>query len=345
MTIHESYAISLTLKQFNSLTMRISRVAAFFSTTGCSDCDKMSPLWHALEVKYTGSMRFIEVEYGLMTSEIFDKYNILETPTFILFVGGANVSRHDGLFASPTELEQFLQSAYGTDHAKQSAFSQLYLPPVSEIPSSLISVLLGISVFASPCVLPMMPGYISVILAKDKKNGPSRCAAFVSSLVFGAAGILLVGVLFVIVGDVLWSLLLMGRLLVVFALLALGLAMLLNVSILSSSTRIINPSRANVHAKSIAVYSFLFGFLSMSCSLPLLAGAVLNIVSGVDIYSMTLRLMTFTAGFAFPLAVLTFTIGTGQKITASKLSRLSDIISRIGGLSMVAASMLVLLNW
>ena len=157
-SIRDSAALSLTPQKFDSLIISVDRVAVFFSTTGCPDCNRMRPLWQALSVKYSGSISFVEVEYSLMTSKVFDMYDVSETPTFIIFAGGANVSRYDGSFASPDKMDQFLQTAlaYGTDHAiKSSALgNQPTSLPASESPSLLISIILGISVFASPCVLP-----------------------------------------------------------------------------------------------------------------------------------------------------------------------------------------------
>jgi cytochrome c biogenesis protein CcdA len=344
----DSAALSLTPQEFDSLIIRTDRVAVFFSATGCLDCNRMRSLWLALSVKYSDSISFVEVEYSLMTSRVFDRYDVLETPTFILFVGGANVSRYDGSFASPDKLDQFLQTAYGTDHAiKSSALgNQSTFFPGSESPSLLISIILGISVFASPCVLPFVPGYLAFLFAGGKKSKSRIGVASASSLVFGAASILLVGFIFVILGDVFWSLLLMGKLLISFVLLALGLAMLFDVGALTMAPKILNVSSGEgaEFARSVSTYSLLFGFLSLSCSLPFLVGALLNIVAGVDVYSMALRLLAFAVGFASPLAALTFATGVGVSISASRLRKVSSIMSKIGGASMIAASLLLLVT-
>ncbi len=347
-SIRDSAALSLTPQKFNSLIISADRVAVFFSTTGCPDCNRMSPLWQALSLKYSGLISFIEVEYSLITSKVFDTYDVSETPTFILFAGGANVSRHDGSFASPDKMNQFLQTAlsFGTDHAMKSSApgnEQIYL--ASESPSLLISIILGISAFASPCVLPMVPGYLAFLFAGGKKNKVRIGVASVSSLLFGAASVLLVGFIFVILGNAFWSLLLMGELLISFVLLALGLAELFDVSILSTAPKILNVSPgASKFVRSVSTYSLLFGFLSLSCSMPFFIGALLNTVAGVDVYSMAFRLVAFAAGFASPLAALTFAIGTGVRISASKLSKASRIMSKIGGASMIAASLLLLIT-
>ena len=348
-SIRDSAALSLTPQEFDSLIISADRAAVFFSTTGCTDCNRMGLLWQVLSAKYSGSISFVEVEYSLMTSRIFDRYDILETPTFILFAGGANVSRYDGSFASPDRMDQFLQTAlsYRTDHAiKPSALgNQPTLAPPPESSSLLISIILGISVFASPCVLPLVPGYLAFLFGKGKKDKRRIAVASASSLVFGAAGILLVGLVFIILGAAFWSLLLVGKLLVSFVLLALGLAVLLDVSIVTVAPEIVSlSSGAGRFARGVSAYSLLFGFFSLSCSLPFVLGALLNVMAGVDVYSMALRLLAFAVGFASSLAVLTFATGAGLRISALKLRKVSSIMSKIGGASMIAASLLLLIT-
>ncbi len=81
-SIRDSAALSLTPQEFDSLIISADRAAVFFSTTGCPDCNRMRPLWQALSVKYSGSISFVEVEYSLMTSKVFDRYDVLENANF-----------------------------------------------------------------------------------------------------------------------------------------------------------------------------------------------------------------------------------------------------------------------
>jgi cytochrome c biogenesis protein CcdA len=193
--------------------------------------------------------------------------------------------------------------------------------------------------------MPSVPGYLAFLFATGKKDKRRIGVASASSLIFGAASVLLVGFIFVILGDAFWSLLLMGELLISFTLLALGLAALFNVSILTTAPKILNVSSGTSRfARSVSAYSLLVGFLSLGCSLPFLIGALLNIIVGVDVYSMTLRLLAFAVGFASPLAALTYAAGAGVSISASKLGKASSIMSKIGGATMIAASLLILVT-
>ena len=340
-SMQDSTALSVTPQGFDSLITGNRRVAVFFSTPGCPDCDTMRSIWQALSVKYSGSMRFLEVEYSLITATIFDKYDVLQTPTFILFAKGENVTRYEGSFASPEKMDQFLQMAYGNGKWLALGNQPTFLL-APESPSLLISILLGISVFASPCVLPLLPGYLAVIFAGGKKDKVRVVVASVSSFVFGTASILLVSFIFVILGDAFWNLLLMGKLLMSFVLMGLGLATLFGISTLTVVPRVLNFSDAGRFGRSVSTYSLLFGLLSIGCSLPFVVGALLNILAGVDVDSVAIRLLAFALGFACPLAVVTSATGAGLSISAPKLRKVSNIMSWIGGLSMIAASLLVL---
>ena len=346
-SIRDSAALSMTPQEFQSLITNKDRVAAFFSTTGCPDCDRMRALWHVLSAKYAGSITFVEVEYGLITSSIFDQYNVTETPAFILFSKGATVSRYDGSFASPEMIDEFLQRAYVTGHAEPSAATkeQTY-SPISESSSSLISIILGLSVFASPCALPLTPAYLAAAFAKGRKNKSTIGFATVSALIFSATSILLIGLIFIVLGDIFWSILLTGKLVFSFVLVALGLAALFDINIPGIMPRIsVFPgSPSSGFVRSIGTCSLLFGALSLTCSLPFTVGAVLNITMGIDVYSMTVRLLSFATGFAAPFAAITLATGVGLNLSQARLTKVCGIMSKVGGASMVAASFLILIT-
>jgi len=344
----DSVALSMTPQGFQSLITNKDRVAAFFSTTGCLDCDRMRALWNVQSAKYAGSITFVEIEYGLMTSSIFDQYNVTETPAFILFSKGATVSRYNGSFASPEMMDEFLQTAYATNHAKPLATTEEQThPPLPESPSSLISMILGLSVFASPCALPLAPAYLAAAFAKGRKNRSTIGLATASALIFSATSILLIGLIFIILGDVFWSALLTGKLVFSFVLVALGLAVLFDINIPSITPKILDifsGSASSGFARSIGTYSLLFGAFSLTCSLPLTVGAVLNITMGIDVYSMAIRLLSFATGFAAPFAALTLATGVGLNLSQPRLTKVCGIMAKVGGASMIAASFLILIT-
>jgi len=335
-------AMSVSPQRFETLTVASGKLAVFFSTQSCAECTEMSPAWQRVEAMYGGSTAFLEVSYSMETSQIFAKYDVTNTPTFIIFVDGSNVSRHDGVFSSPDKMEQFIQN--GSVNSQSSAVSGQLALLESESPALLISVVLGIGVFASPCVLPMLPGYLGLLVRDESGKDKNRVGiSSISSFAAGLSGILLVGILFVVLGSIFWSVIDEGKLLIAFVLMAFGAASILGLGVLSSLPRLLRiQQKAESSLRGVTSYSFMYGFLSLGCSLPLMAGAMLNILAGVDTTSLIARLLAFGIGFAIPLAFFTYAAGRGVGFSASKLGKGSAILQKIGGGTMIAGAILLI---
>lgn len=341
-----SAALGVTPQKFGAILAGSSRVAVFYSATGCSSCDEMRPLWQALAAQHDGSMTFVEVRYSTATSPLFEKYDIMGTPTFYLFVGGVAIAEHEGTFASSEKMNEFLQTdtSSGPSQPASSTLSPQLSVLMSESTSLLISAVLGVGVFASPCVLPLLPGYVGFLAEREKGTKRSIGLSSISSFAAGAVGILLIGGVFVVVGDLFWSVLLGGRLVISFALMALGLAALLGIGLFPSSGTILGASSSSDRIRGVSTYALLYGILSLGCSLPFVIGGMLNILTGVGVYSMVSRLLAFAFGFSAPLAALTYVTQKGMSISASRLGKSSNVLQKIGGAAMMGASLLLLVT-
>ncbi len=339
-------ALDVTPQKLDAVLAGSDRVAVFYSETGCSDCNAMRPLWQALATEYGGSIALVEVRYSTTTAPLFGTYNIMKTPTFILFVGGVRVAEHEGTFASTETMNEFLQTdaSSGSSGPASSSLSPQMAFLTSESPSLVISAILGVGVFASPCVLPLLPGYVGFLAARPKGTKRSIELSSISSFAAGAVGIMLVGSLFILLGNLFWPILLGGKLVISFALMALGLAALLGVGLFHSGARILGAWSSSDRIRGISTYALLYGFLSLGCSLPFMIGGMLNILAGVGVYSMASRLLVFAFGFSAPLAVLTYATQKGVSISASRLGKSSSILQKVGGAAMVAASVLLLVT-
>lgn len=338
--------MNVSPQKFESIAEGSPKVAVFFSEQDCSNCAEMTPVWKTVSGMYGNSIIFVEVGYSLETSQIFANYDVVSTPTFILFVNGANVSRFNGPFASPSAMEQFVQN----DSSASQTVTGTYLGQLaflqSESPAILISLVLGICVFASPCVLPLLPGYLGFLVRNESGKGKKMTGiSSLSSFAAGLAGILLVGILFVVLGSIFWNVIIAGRLLIVFVLMALGAASILGLGLFSSLSRFLGARNSDESSiRSITSYSFMYGFLSLGCSLPLMAGAMLNILDGIGTASLIARLLAFGIGFATPLAFFTYAISRGIGFSASRLGKGSNILQKVGGATMIAASFLLLFS-
>ena len=122
-----------------------------------------------------------------------------------------------------------------------------------------------------------------------------------------------------------------------------GAASILGLGILSSIPRFLKIQQKDGGSlRGVTSYSFMYGFLSLGCSLPLMAGAMLNILAGVDTISLIARLLAFGIGFATPLAIFTYATGRGIGFSTSRLGKGSAILQKIGGGAIIAAAFLLI---
>jgi cytochrome c biogenesis protein CcdA/thiol-disulfide isomerase/thioredoxin len=91
-----SYSI-YNVPAFEKVLKENKYVAAMFRSLTCPHCERMMPYWLKLEMS-KGKVKFVDVVYNSNTAELFQRYNIEGTPTFILFVNGKPVLRHEGEF-------------------------------------------------------------------------------------------------------------------------------------------------------------------------------------------------------------------------------------------------------
>jgi cytochrome c-type biogenesis protein len=354
-SMHETAAEEVTPNQFSLIVGGSSHVAVFFSTQGCPNCDLMRPIWQDLSARYGNSIRFVEVSYSLASSPIFEKYGVYNTPVFIVFVNGDNISRHDGTFSSSVTMSGFLQNYWSSGASPSSSSSSSFLISQSnallvESPSLLVSFILGLSIFASPCVLPLLPGYLGFLMGRSKLAERGRKSTgigigTVSSFLAGAVGILAVGAAFVVFGDLLWNVVLSSKLIISFVLLALGVAALFNIGTISSVPRVLTMTASTRNfVRDVSTYSLLYSLLSLGCSLPLVVGGMLNILGGVDVYSMVLRLLALAIGFALPLSIVTYACAKGVSFSGSGIGKGGSILRSLGAVAMIVASLLLVLT-
>ncbi len=74
-------------------------VAVMFDSPTCPTCRRMYPYWAKLEESSNSlPVSFYHITYGQRTAEVFQVYQVYETPTFIVFVKGKPVARYVGAF-------------------------------------------------------------------------------------------------------------------------------------------------------------------------------------------------------------------------------------------------------
>ncbi len=98
---------------FEILVSKLDKpLAVMFQSPTCPVCKKMYPYWAKLEeASDTLPIAFYHVMYGPETSELFIRFRVDETPTFIVFIDGEPVARWVGGFQGENITMEMLEWA------------------------------------------------------------------------------------------------------------------------------------------------------------------------------------------------------------------------------------------
>jgi len=209
--------------------------------------------------------------------------------------------------------------------------------------SFLLAFFAGVLSFVSPCVLPLIPGYVSFITGITPDKKPPKATQTLVPLVLFAAGFTLIftglGASVTIIGSVLtsnkyWLTKIAGLLIILVGLLLMGL---FNISFLTKSSQ-------QLLQRSKKTSSFVMGMAFAIGWTPCI-GLVL---SGILLYASTAEtaslgsalLFTYSLGLAIPFIVL------GQAFAVAKyrlnwLREHAGVINKISGLLLVVMGVLL----
>ncbi len=209
-----------------------------------------------------------------------------------------------------------------------------------EGPSLLLVFLAGIVSFASPCVLPLLPGYAAVIASA----GPSRLRAsawFLSGfmLVFVALGASAsaLGGLF---ADHRRLLNLISGAVIV----AMGLAMVARVTLPLGARTSGLASALGEHARTRggpAALGVAFAFCWTPCIGPALASVLAFAASSTTLAQGVLLLAVYASGLALPFLAATWLVSRGARPSA-RLARLARTAQTASGGVLIALGLLML---
>lgn len=83
-------------------------VLVIFSAEGCSYCSKMKPILGRLAQKFSGRVRFVQLEYGESPVAIAH-YKIQTLPTLVMILDGEEIGKNPG-FMKERELVSAIES-------------------------------------------------------------------------------------------------------------------------------------------------------------------------------------------------------------------------------------------
>ena len=196
---------------------------------------------------------------------------------------------------------------------------------------------LGLVATASPCVLPLYPGYLAYLgsLGGEQRSG-SRAVLYASLVLAGVLSMmialgLVMATLQIATGQVLRYLIPLADLLLV----AMGLLLLLGRNPFSRLS--LGPTGPSAQRPALAayIYGLLYGPLVLPCSAPVVVALfALSLTPGDFVDSLTLFL-AFGLGFGVPLLALGVLGGLRARAVVQAVLRWEPQILRAAGLVLV----------
>ena len=212
---------------------------------------------------------------------------------------------------------------------------------------SLIAFGAGLLSFLSPCVLPLIPGYISYVsgqplqeVINSKKINPFPlilfCLGFSTVFIIFGASASLLGQLFLQNSEILR--ILAGIIIVIFSLQLIGI---INVPYLNFEKRFDTRESKNIFFPYIIGLAFGFGWTP--CIGPIL-GSILALASIEDTLARAILLLIFySLGLALPFILSGYLIQRFL-LLSKNFKRNMNLISKIGGIILLITGILILTN-
>lgn len=209
------------------------------------------------------------------------------------------------------------------------------------------SLSLGLLSSASPCILPLYPGFLAYLAGRqegiDSRIGRYSLGFFVLAGVLSMMLVLglLISLLSVSIGAALTIAIPIADLLII----ALGIALLLNYNPFKALPQIQVPLLKNPYINAY-VYGLLYGPIALPCSGPLVVGIFTYSLTTAEVFSKLSIFLWFGIGFGVPLLLLSFLSGSTQQWLVRFFARHARAINVIGGLLLVGIGLYDLIsNW
>ncbi|MEB3779252.1 MAG: thioredoxin domain-containing protein [Desulfurococcales archaeon] len=229
----------------------------------------------------------VSIEYGVPLSEYYGGSQNLAR---VIYEMKGDLSGEQAY-----KLALFLDSiALIENEGSNKTGSKLDISSTNPVLAAFIAVpfLTGLLSALSPCVFPLLMVYATTTLAKGRML--SRIDS-IKALAASASGVAIIGALFLIIGESIGEL---ANILVPIA----GLAVLAS-GVLGYMDI---PSFINLGVatkRSLLGFSFLYGFLAVQCSFPLVAGSLLLIASS-KLETGVFGLVAFAVGVSIPVSIV-----------------------------------------
>lgn len=209
------------------------------------------------------------------------------------------------------------------------------------------STTLGLLASASPCILPLYPGFLAYLSGAQEATGSRRGRYFLGFFVLAGvlAMMLALGLVIALISVSVAQVLAVAIPLADVLIVALGVVLLFNRNPFKRLPQIRVPLLSNPYANAF-VYGLLYGPLALPCSGPLVVGIfALSITAGEALGRMS-TFLWFGLGFGLPLLALSFASGASQRWITRQFAQRARLLNLIAGLLLVGIGLVDLAtNW
>lgn len=208
----------------------------------------------------------------------------------------------------------------------------------------------GIITFISPCILPMIPIYVSYFAGGDIDNKNYKNRALISSIAFVAGFTFVFTLLGVAAGTVgvIFNKymreinIVSGTIMVIFGLNYLGI---INIGLLNKSFKIDNPTgNKKSSIMSAILFGMIFGIGWTPCVGPFLGSALMIASNSTNVFMGASMLLTYSLGLGIPF-VLSALLIDSLKTTFDFIKRNYKIINRISGVFLIIIGIMMMTGY
>lgn len=209
---------------------------------------------------------------------------------------------------------------------------------------ALTSLFLGLLTTASPCILPLYPGFLAYLsgqadLGKQKYFLGLFVLTGVLTMMLALGGI--IALLAVPVGTVLVYILPLADLLI----LTLGILLLFDKNPFKQLPQIQSPALRHPFGNAY-VYGLLYGPIALPCSGPMVVSIFALSLTAGEAFSQLWTFLWFGVGLGIPLLVLSFLSAALQRQLTLFFARNSRAVNFVGGLLLMGIAIYDLVkNW
>ena len=205
----------------------------------------------------------------------------------------------------------------------------------------------GLISFLSPCVLPLIPGYVSFVSGKSLNDILENGKISISSLILFCLGFSTVFILFGATASIIGQIFLQnseilritaGLVIIIFSLQLLGI---INISFLNFEKRFNSKTSKNIFFPFVIGLAFGFGWTP--CIGPIL-GSILALAAMEETLLKAITLLSFySLGLSIPFVLSGYLIQRFL-VFSKNIRKNIDIISKVGGVILLITGLLILTN-